>query len=46
MNVQITLRSDDAEQFEDLRDRLAEQRDGNEPSRPETVRLLMQETSY
>jgi len=41
MRQQITLRSDDAEQFEEMKQRVADRRGGNEPTNAELVRLLM-----
>ena len=41
MKTQITLRGDDSDQFEKLRDRIAEDRPGSEPSNAEVVRVLM-----
>lgn len=38
----ITLYGDTSEWFEQYRERVAEQRDGHEPSNAELVRLLMQ----
>jgi len=46
MRVDVTLRGDDAEWFEKVREQIAEQRDGNKPSRAETLRLLMQFSDY
>jgi hypothetical protein len=37
----ITLRSDDASRYEQYRERVAEQRDGVEPSRAELLRMMM-----
>jgi len=41
MKTQITLRGDDSEEFEQLRERIADQRPGSEPSNAEVVRVLM-----
>jgi hypothetical protein len=46
MMTQITLRGDDSEQFETVRDRIAESRPGSEPNNAEVVRVLMDECSY
>lgn len=43
--VHITLYGDDAEWFEEKKERIAERRDGNEPANAELVRLLMQNGS-
>jgi len=44
MRVNITLYSDDAERFQEVKQRIANQRNGAEPSNSEVVRLLMDET--
>jgi len=44
METHITLYGDDSEWFEQQRQKVAEQRDGNEPGNAELVRLLMQES--
>jgi len=41
--TQITLRNDDAEWFEDLKEQVAEARDGNKPTNAEIQRLMMQQ---
>lgn len=43
VRTQISLYGDDAEWFEDLREQLAEKRDGNTPSRAETARRMMEQ---
>lgn len=43
MPEDISLYGSDAEQFREIRERVAQARDGNEPSNAEVVRLLMQE---
>lgn len=42
MRTQITLYGDDSEWFEDYKQEVAEQRDGNEPSNAELLRMMMQ----
>ena len=46
MRVDVTLRGDDARWFEQVREKIAEERNGNKPSRAETLRLLMQYSDY
>jgi len=46
MRVDVTLRGDDAQWFERVREEIAEERNGNKPSRAETLRLLMQFSNY
>jgi hypothetical protein len=41
MRTQITLYSDDSEWFEEIKERIAERRDGTEPSNAELLRLMM-----
>lgn len=43
MRCQITLRSDDADWWEDLKEEVAEQRDGNEPTNAELARMMMEQ---
>lgn len=45
MRNQITLCGDDAEQFEQIRERVASRRDGNPPGNAELVRLLMERSN-
>lgn len=40
--VHITLYGDDAAWFQEMKRRITEDRDGNEPSNAEVARLLMQ----
>lgn len=42
MRTDITLHGADAEQFEELKEARAEQRNGNEPGNAEMLRLLME----
>jgi hypothetical protein len=44
--AQITLRGDDAERFEELKERVGEQRPGSEPGNAELVRVLMDSVDY
>jgi len=46
MRIDVTLRGDDAQWFEQVREQIAQERDGNKPSRAETLRLLMQFSDY
>ncbi|MBX0348245.1 MULTISPECIES: hypothetical protein [Haloarcula] len=46
MRTQITLRGEDSEEFEQTRERIAEERPGGEPSNAEVVRVLMDSASY
>lgn len=39
----ITLTGDDVEWFEEIREEIAAERNGNKPTKAETMRLLMQE---
>lgn len=39
----ITLTGDDVEWFEQVREEIAAERNGNKPTKPETVRLLLQD---
>lgn len=41
MRAQITLYTDDAKRFKQLREEVEELRDGYEPARSEMVRLMM-----
>lgn len=41
--VQIALHGDDAEWFYELKAKVAEKRDGTEPSNPEVVRLMTEQ---
>lgn len=43
MEAHITLYSDDAEWFRDIKKRIARERGGSEPSNAELVRMLMQD---
>jgi hypothetical protein len=43
MRVQLTLRSDDADWWEDLREEVADRRDGNEPTNAEMARMMMEQ---
>lgn len=43
MRARISLYGDDAEWFEELKDEIADRRNGNEPSNAETVRLMMEQ---
>lgn len=44
--AQITLRGDDAERFEELKERVGEQRPGSKPGNAELVRVLMDSVDY
>lgn len=44
MRIDITLRGDDAEWFEDRRETAGERRNGNEPNRAEYLRLLLEDS--
>lgn len=46
MKTQITLRGEDSQRFEDLRERIDEERPGSEPCNSEVVRVLMDEAPY
>jgi len=43
MRTQVTLYAEDSEWFEDLKEDVGEQRDGNEPTNAELLRLMMQQ---
>jgi len=43
MRTQITLYGEDSEWFEDLKEDVGEQRDGNEPANAELARMMMQQ---
>jgi hypothetical protein len=43
MRTQITLYGDDSEWFEDLKEDVADHRDGNEPTNAELARLMMEQ---
>lgn len=40
--TQITVRGDDTEQFEEIREEISDARDGNDPTNAETLRMMMQ----
>ncbi|MDG5778196.1 hypothetical protein VB773_01460 [Haloarculaceae archaeon H-GB2-1] len=44
--TQITLRGDDSDRFEEVRNRITRKRPGSEPSNAEVVRVLMDDCSY
>jgi len=46
MKTQITLRGDDSDRFEDIRQRIDRELPGSEPCNSEVVRVLMDETSF
>lgn len=43
MRTQITLYGDDSEWFDQVKDDVAERREGSEPSNAEVVRLMMED---
>ncbi|WP_225334907.1 hypothetical protein [Halomicrobium urmianum] len=44
--TEITLRGDDTERFEEIRQRIAAERPGSEPCNAEVVRVMMDDTRY
>jgi hypothetical protein len=46
MRTQITLRGEDSQRFETLRERIDAERPGSEPCNAEVVRVLMDSVNY
>ncbi|MBO4248872.1 hypothetical protein IL252_13690 [Halomicrobium sp. IBSBa] len=44
--TQITLRGDDSQRFEEVRDQIDRKRPGSEPNNAEVVRVLMDDCTY